>query len=282
MEPSRITSRQNPTARKAAALARDPDVRRKERLFLCEGARLCRDAVLSGIEVETCFFTGQSREKYGEYLGPVLSACRESYLIEEHVAALLSSTKTPQGLFCVCRWPGTLQTGVIGFAPRRSCLVLENIQDPGNLGTTLRTAEALGVRRIFLLGDCCDPLSPKALRASMGAVFRAELSTEASGRRLKELLERYGYRLHAAVPDAGARRVTEIDFSKGLHAVFIGNEGNGLAPETVSLCHDRITIPMGGRAESLNASAAATILLWEMCRIAPGARGPEKGGIGCG
>ncbi len=261
-----ITSRQNPLVRRAAALAKSTETRRQEGLFLCEGARLCRDAALSGISIQACFFTGQALEKYREYLESVLPACKEQYLVSDPVASLLSSTKTSQGVFCLCGFPRTLQAGVIGFAPQGSCLVLENLQDPGNLGTVLRTAEALGVRRIFLLGDCCDPLSPKVLRASMGAVFRAGLSVEPSGERIKRLLERYGYRLHAAVPDPAAKRVTEIDFSRGLHAVFIGNEGKGLTAETIGLCHDRVTIPMNGRAESLNASAAATILLWELCR----------------
>lgn len=273
----KITSRQNPLVKRAAALARDGEKRREEGRFLCEGARICRDAALSGVEIEACFFTPRARERYGEYLDPVLRACGKGVEISEPVAALLSGTKTPQGVFCLCGWPGTLQGGVIGFAPQESCLVLENLQDPGNLGTVLRTAEALGMRRVFLLGDCCDPLSPKALRASMGAVFRVELPQERSPERLKALLERYGYRLHAAVPERTAEKVTDVDFSQGLHAVFIGNEGNGLTQETIALCHDRVTIPMEGRAESLNASAAATILLWEMCRNGTKGGGDRSG-----
>lgn len=272
----RITSRQNPLVRQAAALLKGGG-RRESGQFLCEGARLCRDAVLSGVKIDACFVTESAREKYGSYLQEIQAAAGKSYLIEDHVAGLLSDTKSPQGVFCVCEWPGNLTGGVIGFVPRRSCLVLENLQDPGNLGTVLRTAEALGMRRVFLLGDCCDPLSPKALRASMGAVFRVELPQERSPERLKALLERYGYRLHAAVPERTAEKVTDVDFSQGLHAVFIGNEGNGLTQETIALCHDRVTIPMEGRAESLNASAAATILLWEMCRNGTKGGGDRSG-----
>lgn len=272
MDVQKITSRQNPLVRRAAALGRDPALRRERRLFLCEGARLCRDAALSGASIETCFYTARARERYASYLEPVLRVCGESYLVEEPVAQLLSDTKSPQGVFCVCGWPGNLTGGVIGFSPQRSCLALENLQDPGNLGTVLRTAEALGISRVFLLGEYCDPLSPKVLRASMGAVFRLSLCVESSPQVLREMLLRYGYRLHAAVPDSAALPVTEVDFSQGLHAVFVGNEGNGLTPETIALCHDRVTIPMGGRAESLNASAAATILLWEL------SRNTEKGG----
>lgn len=261
-----ITSRKNPAVRAAAQLGASAQAREERREFLCEGARLCGDAARSGVEIKACFFTAGAREKYGGYLEGVLAVCGQAYQVEDHVAALLSGTKSTQGVFCVCGWPGGLLEGVIGFAPAGPCLVLENLQDPGNLGTVLRTAEALGVYRVFLLGGCCDPLSPKALRASMGAVFRVGLMREPSAERLAGMLKRYGYRLHAAVPDGGARKVTEIDFSVGAHAVFIGNEGAGLLPGTCGLCHDRVTIPMEGRAESLNAAAAATILLWEMQR----------------
>lgn len=265
MQSGRISSRQNKIVKEAAALVKDGAKRRAEGRFVCEGARLCRDAVLSDIAVEICFYTEQAAQKYSEYLRPVLAAARESYIVEEHVGALLSSTKSSQGVFCVCALPKTMR-GVIGCEPMGNCLVLENLQDPGNLGTVLRTAEALGVGQIILLGECCDAFSPKVLRASMGAVFRLGLIEERSPEKLCSVLKRVGYRLCAAVPAADAVPITQVDFSRGLHAIFIGNEGNGLTAETIALCHDKITIPMAGRAESLNASAAANILLWEMCR----------------
>ena len=219
-----------------------------------------------------CFVTAQALEKYAAYLRPVLERARQSYLVADHVAGLLSSTKSPQGVFCQCRWPQGLLAG--DAAGGGSCAVLEDLQDPGNLGTILRTAEALGIGRVVLLGDCCDPLSPKALRASMGAVFRLGLSLERSRQGLFSRLRGEGFRLLASVPDSAALPVTEVDFSQGPCAVFIGNEGNGLSQETIAQCQ-RVTIPMAGRAESLNASAAATILLWEMARA--GGEGASHG-----
>ncbi len=277
MELGAITSRQNQIVRQAAALARSGEKRREKRQFLCEGARLCRDAVLSGLPVELCFVTEQARAKYGDYLRPVLSVCREAYLVSEHVAELLSSTKASQGIFCVCGWPERLLPEAVWQSEQAPLIILENLQDPGNLGTVFRTAEALGIEQAVLLGECCDPLSPKVLRASMGAVFRLNLRAEKDPEKLCKLIKEQGFRLHAAVPDASALWVTEIDFSMGQHAVLIGNEGNGLTAETIALCHDSVTIPMAGRAESLNASAAATILLWEMRR-----RAAEKRGEACG
>ena len=264
---NRITSRQNPSVRRAAALLRDGQERRAQGRFLCEGARLCRDAVLSGIEIEICFYTEQAEKRYGEYLAPIFEVCGERYMVEEHVAELLSSTKASQGVYCVCKIPPRLgQPFSETDFTQPNLLVLENLQDPGNLGTVLRTAEALGVEEIFLAGQCADVLSPKVLRASMGAVFRGKLFLEANAEKLCKLLKEQGYLLHAAVPDRTAREITAVDFTKDRHAVLIGNEGNGLTEQTLALCHDRVTIPMEGRAESLNASAAATILLWEMMR----------------
>ena len=258
----KITSRQNKTVREAAALLSSAEERAARGEFLCEGARLCQDAARSGIEVLRCFVTAQALEKYAAYLQPVLERARQSYLVADHVAGLLSSTKSPQGLLA-----GDAAGG-------GSCAVLEDLQDPGNLGTILRTAEALGIGRVVLLGDCCDPLSPKALRASMGAVFRLGLSLEPSRQGLFSRLRGEGFRLLASVPDSAALPVTEVDFSQGPCAVFIGNEGNGLSQETIAQCQ-RVTIPMAGRAESLNASAAATILLWEMARA--GGEGASHG-----
>ncbi len=260
-----ITSRRNPVIKAAAGLSASAGSRREKRAFLCEGARLCKDAALSGLELRACFYTAQAREKYGAYLAPVKKASQEAYEIAPEVAALLSATKAPQGVFCVCGWPQGLAGGDAPLSARR-LLVLEHIQDPGNLGTILRTAEALGGFGVYLLGSCCDPLSPKALRASMGAVFRLKIAQEPSPQGLAERLAQAGFSTWAAVPDRQARRVTEMDFSQGRHSLFIGNEGSGLTPETAGLCKGKLTIPMLGRAESLNAAAAATVLMWEMAR----------------
>lgn len=260
-----ITSRQNKIVREAAALLSSAEERKRRGQFLCEGARLCEDAARSGVGILRCFFTAQAQRKYARYLEPVLSAAGESFQVSDHVAPLLSSTKHPQGVFCQCRWPQGLLAG--GSVEEASCAVLEDLQDPGNLGTILRTAEALGVTQVYLLGECCDPLSPKALRASMGAAFRLGLWMEPSREKLCSQLEAQGFSLLASVPDSAALPVTQVDFSQGKHAVFIGNEGNGLREETIARCR-RVTIPMAGRAESLNAAAAATILLWEMGRTA--------------
>lgn len=266
MEIQAIASRRNPVARQAASLAASAASRREAGAFLCEGARLCQDAARSGLDIRASFFTAAARERYAPYMADLLAASQSAYEISPPVAELLASTQNPQGVFCVCGWPKGWAEEPTAPAPEGPCLVLEAIQDPGNLGTILRTAEALGVFQVFPLGDCCDPFSPKALRASMGAAFRLGLSPWGDAEKLCKLLRAAGYTLHAAVPDGDATPVTALDLAQGRHAVFIGNEGGGLSQKTIALCGNRVTIPMAGRAESLNAGAAATILLWELTK----------------
>ena len=261
-----ITSRKNPSVQQAARLLSSAAFRQEQGMFLAEGARLCRDAVRSGLAVPAAYFTAKALEKYPAYAEEIRQAAQTVYVVEPHVAGLLSDTKSPQGIFCVCRIPGLPE----GLPPQaRAALALENMQDPGNLGTVLRTAEALGVDGVVLGGACCDPFGPKALRASMGAVFRLPVLVEMDLPCALERWGRQGWRTMAAVPDTGAIPVTQADFSQPA-LVVVGNEGNGLTPETLQVCGERVTIPMRGRAESLNAASSAAILLWEMMRTRTG------------
>ncbi|MGN0479356.1 MAG: TrmH family RNA methyltransferase [Hominenteromicrobium sp.] len=271
MKIEKITSRKSPVVRDAASLLQKAEKRSEAGLFMAEGARLCADAAGSGMKIAACFFTENAEKKYRAYLDAVLKAAECAYCIEEHIAPLLSDTKNPQGIFCVCRMPVRAADGLpAGAEPDsgrfRRVLVLENVQDPSNMGNILRTAEALGVRHLALVGACCDIYAPKVLRGSMGAVFRlgvrqfpdtASCLSALNGEKIASL---------AAVPDSTAMPITSVPFETGSWAVWIGNEGNGLTTQAVSGCHNRVTIPMRGRAESFNASTAAAIVLWEMMR----------------
>ena len=133
------------------------------------------------------------------------------------------------------------------------------------MGTVIRTAEALGIDGIFLSDGCCDIYNPKVLRASMGGVFRMPLMQVGDMAQAVVALQEKGLTAFACVVDADATPITAAGMGKGSVAL-IGNEGNGLRADTVAVCKRRVTIPMTGRAESLNASMAAGIILWEMAR----------------
>ena len=257
-----ITSRQNRTVREAASLLSSGEERRQRGEFLCEGARLCQDAALSGVEILRCFVTAQALEKYAPYVKPVLAVSREAYQVADHVAGLLSSTKSSQGIFCQCRWPRGLLSG--GGSVDSSCAVLENLQDPGNLGTILRTAEALGADGVILSRDCCDLFALKTLRAAMGSAFRVPVYRSENPKEDLLTLSR-DFITCAAVVDQDACPVTQMKFGDSA-VLVIGNEGNGLPKDIAGCCRVRVTIPMAGKAESLNAAMAAGILTWEMLR----------------
>lgn len=262
--PETITSRRNEIVRTAARLSDSAEYRRERGLYFLEGARLCADAALSGVPVRTLLYTQSAGERYEKYLAPVRRCARETYLVGPQAAEAMSRTKTTQGVFCICELPAP-PSGLPEQKDGRGFLALEDLQDPANLGTILRTAEALGVDGVLLGGSCCDLYSPKVLRASMGAVFRLRFFTAADLEAAVLELNRRGFLTAAAVPDPGAKPVTALDFSKPC-VLAVGNEGSGLKEGTRSACAERTTIPMPGRAESLNASAAAAILIWEMVR----------------
>ena len=248
-----ITSRANAKIKYAAALKK-ADFRRSEGCILVEGVRLCEDAARNGVRIAQCFITEKLLEK--DACKTVVAAAEECFLIAEHIAEKLSDTKTPQGIFCVCRQPQMHRT----LPPEGKFILLENLQDPGNLGTAIRTAEAFGLTGAILCG-CCDAFSPKAMRASMGAGFRF-LLFEDNDYCLVEDFVCKGIPLYCAVVDTDAADVRVLREKQSM-IVAVGNEGNGLSQKLRAM-GEPITIHMAGRAESLNAAQAATVLMYEM------------------
>ena len=143
-------------------------------------------------------------------------------------------------------------------------LVLCNVQDPGNLGTLIRTADALGISGVVFTDNCCDLYNPKTVRSAMGSMPRIDLFVEKELQSVCTLFREMGIRTAAAWVHGGVS-VTEYDFSRPC-AVVIGNEGRGLTERQAAMCADMITIKMQGNTESLNAASAGTIILWEMTR----------------
>jgi len=254
-----VSSRENPHIKSAVLLRASAAQRRALGKFFLEGFRLCADALASGYTPEALYLTPAARKKYPT--APLEQAAEQVFEITESVAQKLGDTQTPQGVFAICATkPPSLARGV-PEGRGEFYIALEDLQDPGNLGAVARTAEALGFSGLLLSGGC-DSHHPKALRASMGALLRLPaLHTDD----LPATLRESGLPCYAAVPDRDARSVLQCDFTGG-GILVIGSEANGLSPKTLAVCAHRITVPMPGGAESLNAAAAATILMWEMVR----------------
>ncbi|MBR4867695.1 MAG: RNA methyltransferase [Clostridia bacterium] len=252
-----ITSKENPVVKQAAKLVTNAKARKKEKAFITEGLRLCRDVAQSGGVIRTAFMTESFGQEFGEDAAVIAAASAHMFTVSDGVMQHLSDTDSPQGVLCICEKPDFLDL------PQKAgqFVVLENVGDPANVGAIARTAEALGVDGLLVSGGC-DVYHPKALRASMGALLRLPVY-EAEITEILTHLHSLGVSTHAAVVYDADCAVTKMKFNNAC-AVIIGNEANGITPQTAKACNSRITIPMAGRAESLNAAAAACILIWEM------------------
>lgn len=259
----KITSRLNGRVKAAAALVASAAARRAEGLFVLEGARLCADAGETGVLIRQLFLTEEALGRYPGEAAFLLEKAEAAFLITEEISRRLGDTQTPQGIFCVCEVldkPPSDDT----IEKNGSYIAIENIQDPANLGAIARTAEALGVSGLLVSGGC-DVYSPKAQRAAMGALLRLPVLRADSMEGALRPCRALGMRIYASTPRADALPVAQAGLGPRTVCV-VGNEGAGVTRETMALCDALVTIPMLGRAESLNASAAAAILMWEMMR----------------
>ncbi len=258
-----ITSKDNQAVKAAAKLMASARERRQTGRFIAEGIRLCTEVLENHCKIVELFYTDDAYNRYTETVERLERAADKSYQITDEIAAKIADTVTPQGVFVVAE----MIVNTIDLATIKTdgqFVLLENLQDPGNVGAIFRTAEALGLNGAFLTADSCDPYNPKAIRASMGAVFRLPfLIVDDVVSAMKECKSK-NMRPIASVPDE-ASKITAIRFFKGA-IMCIGNEGNGLSEQLKSVCGEKVTIPMNGRAESLNAATAAAILMWEMVR----------------
>ena len=253
-----ITAKDNARIKRIAKLQKSAQSRREEGVFVLEGLRTIDDAADNGIKIEELYFTKEILEKHSSYIKKFAQKSDFCAEISEGVAKNIADTTSTQGIFAVARIPENNTE----IHKNKKYIALENLQDPSNLGAVARTAEALGVDAIIISGNSCDPFSPKSLRASMGTLLRVPLIFTSD---MAQLIKKVDMPAFACVVDKDAERLTDVSFDGGAIAV-IGNEANGLTDETVRACSKAVTIPMKGRAESLNAAAAAAIVMWEMVK----------------
>ena len=245
----RITSRKNRIITHFRQLGRDTSYRAAQNEFLCDGEKLLEEALACKAEISTVLW-----KESGTAADSTVSA--EQYSVPPELFDYASPMSSSPGPVFTVKMPREKNI------PLPQCaIILENVQDPGNVGTVIRTANAFAVDTVVLVGACADPFHPKTVRATMGAVFRQSILT-ANIEELKTLLHRWKLPMYGAVLSERAENVLNCDLTAS--AVAVGSEGRGLSNEIRALCNGEIVIPMQPDSESLNAAVAASVLMWEM------------------
>ena len=248
-----ITSRQNPLCTHLRKLAASGSYRRRSGEFLCDSPKLLEEALLWKADLHTVVATEQAA------LPPIPAGVRVVQ-VPADVMASVSPAQTPQGVLSVCGLrPAALPETLAG----KRYMVLDGVQDPGNVGTILRTADAFRADGLFLVNGCADLYNPKTVRATMGAVFRCPV-WNCDIPNLRRLLTNSGLPLYGAALRADTVDARTLDYSRC--AIAIGSEGKGLSQALLAVCDQTVLIPMSDHCESLNAAMAATVLLWEAAR----------------
>lgn len=242
-----ITSRKNPFLQQVRKLISSRKAREEAGLFAADGTKLLSEAVRWYDGLDTVILSEGVQAEVPETVRVIR--------VPEDVMASISPMETPQGALFLCRLPEKRE-----FIPKPGMLLLDGIQDPGNLGTILRTADALDVP-VALLEGCADPFSHKVVRASMGAVFRVQ-PVLTTWEQTREKCRQAGIPIGvtALSPRAKDLRQTKL----GKMAVVIGSEGRGVRQEILDSADAELIIPMNPHCESLNAAVAAAIVLWQM------------------
>ena len=247
---TRITSRKNPALQQVKKLLSSRKERENTGLFVADGTKLLEEAVKYWPGLVTVILSDGVQANVPDHVRVIR--------VPEDVMESISPMAAPQGAVFLCKLPQRP-----AFAPTMPMLLLDGIQDPGNLGTILRTADALNVK-VALLEGCADPFSHKVVRASMGAVFRMPV-VQTTWQEAQRALQSAGIPVAVTALSDKAKDIRQADLRK--MAVVIGSEGQGVRREVLDAADAQLIIPMQPHCESLNAAVAATVVMWQMGQI---------------
>ena len=271
-----ITSRQNRRVVEVGKLT-DRKAREATGTFRFDGIKLLIEAIKSGVILESVFLRQSDADRVAERIldavGDVFSFENiQVFILSDGVFEKISEEKSPEGVISVAKYIDKLQKIVTIYnsenflpAEKERVVLLESVRDPSNVGAVIRSAAALGVDRLIMSADCADIYHPRAVRASMGAVFNQRIDRVDSLTDAILALRAQGRRVYAAALDDTAECLGDFEITQR-DCVVIGNEGHGLSERVLRACDKKVFIPMSARAESFNAAVAASILMWEFTR----------------
>ncbi len=258
MNITRITSRTNQLIVDTAKL-KDKKFRDELSVFAFEGIKLFNEAIASSIVPESIFVSESNASAVAAAKDSGLNHC----IVSESVYEKLSVDKSPDGILCTCRYLTDIHTSLPSFSGK--AMILCDIQDPGNLGTCIRSARAFGIDELILTGNCADIYNRRCIRAAMGALFRQKITRIEDPIKAIEKCRAAGKKVMSAALRSDAERLNGIAIDDSV--VFaVGNEGHGLSEEFINASDKCVIIPMKGDTESLNAAIASSIIMWEIAR----------------
>ena len=256
-----ITSISNAQVKQVCAYVQKAKERRKDHIFVVEGPKMFEEAPAD--RIYKVYATKSFCDKHTtDGMGTKLKETGFE-VVSDEVLAKMSDTKTPQGVLCLVKWP---EYSLDDLLLKRNgvFVVLEDLQDPGNLGTIIRTGEGAGIAGVIMTSNTVDIYNPKTIRATMGSIYRVPFVYVQNISDAIEKLQAADITVYAAHLK-GEQYYDAFDYTKG-SAFLIGNEGNGLKEETALLADTYVKIPMAGQVESLNAAIATTLFMYEAAR----------------
>ena len=256
-----ITSISNAQVKQVCAYVQKAKERRKDHIFVVEGPKMFEEAPAD--RIYKVYATKSFCDKHTtDGMGTKLKETGFE-VVSDEVLAKMSDTKTPQGILCLVKWPEYSLDDLL-LERNGVFVVLEDLQDPGNLGTIIRTGEGAGIAGVIMSGNTVDIFNPKTIRATMGSIYRVPFVYVQDMAEAIKRLQKADVAVYAAHLK-GEQYYDAFDYTKG-SAFLIGNEGNGLKEETALLADTYVKIPMAGQVESLNAAIATTLFMYEAAR----------------
>jgi TrmH family RNA methyltransferase len=257
-----ITSRANRLIIDTAKL-QDRKYRQREKLFFFEGKKLLEEAILQRVPLVRVFVTDNNT-----HLLENLPNHIEQYVVSQSVYDKISVDNSPEGVFCVARYLDRLHkfATIYNMLEKGSRFLAVSIRDPGNMGSIIRSARAMGIDCLLLSSDCADLYHPRTIRGAMGALFSLPTLTVTDPVSSIQALKNEGYCVYAAALTPTACDVRTVDITAS-SCFVVGNEGHGLPDSIINASNQAIIIPMQPGSESLNVAAASSLLLWEMGKV---------------
>ena len=261
-----ISSKSNALIIRIAKL-KDKKYRKNEELFRFDGIKLFLEAAQNGVPIRYVFVSESAVDRFKNEVEQS-NVCAMLYIVSDDAFLKLTDEQAPEGIITVCENLSSITksddfNALANDLKGKSVLMLESVRDAGNMGTILRSAKAFGIDALVISSDCADLYNSKTIRAAMGALFTQRVVVVDDIPATVKAFRENGTRVFAAALERDARRLGYFELQKG-DVILIGNEGHGLSKETIDVCDECLYIPMESGSESLNASIAASVCMWEL------------------